>query len=313
MRRKVQLWRFVDMEDKPAQPLPASALHRFLVDQDRRGADMSFTDAYGFETQMVPGSTSDPHFILHRIRDHDLPSQRSGKRITDLDDRVQELAEGSHVLLLPRNLVAFVGTGFSPRPGRFADWLRNRVGWDVWLQPVLRPDVGPIIDEITKVTRVEIKVAADEARRLDMSGFFQGERDPLGALYAAQQAQDGGIIGLEMSIGQGSGADQGFFRNVVSRLRGADLSRFRTARAHVHLEGVDGTTVLDFINDKIVAEVEVDQEPGRQRLIADASARQIMKTAWDQFQRVDDVLDFIDQDQRPPLVLPQELIDPATS
>lgn len=312
MRRKVQLWRFVDKDDKPTQPLPATALHRFLRAQDGHGADLSYTDPFGFETQLVPGSTSDPHFVLHRIRDHDLPSQRSGKRITDLDSRVQELAEGSHLLLLPRNLVGFVGTGFSPRPGRFADWLRHRVGWDVWLQPVLRPDVGPIIDAITKVTRVEVKVAADEARRLDLSGFFQGDRDPLGALYAAQQAQDGGIIGLEMSVGQGSRADQGFFRDLVERLRGADLSQFRTARAHVHLEGVDGSTVLDFINDKIVAEIEVDQQPGRQRLLEEASARWVMNTAWDQFKKVDEVLNFIDQDQRLPFALPRELLDTHT-
>lgn len=119
MRRRVQLWRFYDSDDRPSPPVPARPLHRLLQAQDDAGEDMAYKDPYGFETHLVPVDTTKPHVVIHRIRDHDLPSQRSGGRISDLDRNVQELAEGSHLLLLPRNLVAFLGTGFSPRPGRF--------------------------------------------------------------------------------------------------------------------------------------------------------------------------------------------------
>lgn len=263
------------------------------------------TDSRPISSPWIPRDRT----VIHRIRDHDLPSQRAQGRITDLDRRVQELAEGSHLLLLPRNMVACLGTGFSPRPGRFAEWLRQRLEWEVWLEPVLRPDVGAILDDIRKITRVEIKVSADEARRLDASGFFEGEDDPLGALYTAQRVQQGGIIGLEVSVGQGSGADQGYFRRVLDRLRGADLTSFRTARAHVHLQDGNGSTVVDFLHDRVVAEIEVDQAPGRQRLLDTPTARQTMETAWEQFQEADEVFDFVDPPQGEELELPDRLAD----
>lgn len=237
-------------------------------------------------------------------RDQGPTSGRSGPRPADSTCPNYENRPNAQRPALPITVGA---SGFSPRPGRFAEWLRYRLGWDVWLEPVLRPDVGPVLDEIRKVTRVEIKVSADEARRLDASGFFEGEDDPLGALYTAQQAQHGGIIGLEMSVGQGSGADQGFFRSLLERMRGADLSSFRTARAHVHLGDGIGSTVIDFLHDRVVAEIEVDQPSGRQRLLEDHAAQKTMEAAWEQFIEVDEVLDYVDKPDGQKIELPDRL------
>lgn len=308
MKRKVQLWRFYDSKDQPLPPIPGKALHRFVSKADPDTTDLTFTDYAGFETQLEAVGASRPHFILHRIRADNLPSQRTGNRIEDLDKSVEELAEGSHLMFLPRNLIAFLGSGFSPRPARFAEWLRHRVGWDAWLEPVIRPDISSVLQNIQKVSRVDIKIAADEAQKLDLAGFFQGSNEPLAALQAAQRVQEGGYIGLSVSVGHGNSADQGWFRALVDRLRGADMTHFRQARALVRRAGDGGgTTMVDFIHDKVVTEFDI-KTSGRQRLLDPAVAADLMHNAWKQFKDSDNVLDYIDADQRPPETMPKTLL-----
>lgn len=67
---------------------------------------------------------------------------------------------------------------------------------------MIRTDVGPVLSDLRKITSVEVKIAADEARQLVLDDFFQGESDPLGALIAAQRAQQGGIITVGWSVGR---------------------------------------------------------------------------------------------------------------
>lgn len=203
--RKVQLWRFVDADNKPVGPIPGGLLHSFLKHQDAAGVDFSHTHLGRYRSQLEVAPSS-PHFVFHRLRDSDLPSERRNGKIVDLNSTVLELAEGSHALFLPRNLVAFAGSGYSPRPGRLAEWMRERLGWDVWLQPVLRQDAGSVLDNIRKVSNVELSIPADEIARLDMAGFFEDEEDPLRVLDFARRSQQGGVIRVGWSVGQGSGA-----------------------------------------------------------------------------------------------------------
>lgn len=308
-RRKVQLWRFFDANDKPVPPIPAGELHRFLVAQDDSNADMAYLGTDDYVTHLSPIGGVEAQVVLSRIRADDLPSQRVDGKVVALDPNVGELAEGSHFLFLPRNLVAFIGTGFSPRPGRLAEWMRNRLGWDVWLEPVVRQDVGPILDNLRKITSVEVKIAADEAKRLELADFFEGENDPLGALLTAQRAQQGGIITVGWSVGQGSDANQGWFQRLVDRLRRADLERFRSAKAKVYVEHSDNAVPVDFLQDRIVAEVEIDHPTGRQRLLESPVALAAMQRAWEQFKDTDKVLDTLDPLEGTPLQVPAALID----
>lgn len=307
MRRKVQLWRFVDDDDEPVPQMPQMALHRFLVAQDAANADMSYADLDGYETHLAPVGGSQAHVVLHRIRATDLPSQRRRGKIVDLDRRVNELAEGSNFLFLPRNIVAFMGSGFSPRPGRLAEWMRRRLSWDVWLKPVLREDVGTVLNNLRKISSVEVKIAADEAHRLDLSDFFQGDEDPLGALRTAQRAQQGGIITVAWSVGQGNDADQRFFVKLLDRLRGADLTRFRAARAKVYPEHSSSAVPVDFLHDRIVTEVEIDAPDSRQRVLSPPVAYSAMLRAWEQIRDAEDVLDFIDVGEGQQLRVPSAL------
>jgi hypothetical protein len=230
MGRKIQLWRFLDANGDPLPPIPTAALHRMLCGQHPE----SMTCGHGldYETQLEPGAMSG-HFVLHRIRNRNLPFERRNGRIVPLNESVEELTEGSHFLFEARNLVLFMGTGFSPRPGRLAEWLRQRIGWDVWLQPVFRPDAGQMLANLRKVSKVQLTIPADNARRLDATSFFEDDDDPMRALGFAARAQQGGLINIGWSVGQGSDADQGFFQRLARRVARADLAGagFKVAKA----------------------------------------------------------------------------------
>ena len=306
--RKVQLWRFVDADDQPTGEIPASALHRFLGQQEAAGVDLSHEHPHDYRTQ-IEVAPSSPHLIFHRLRDSDLPSERRNGKIVALNSSVAELAEGSHALLLPRNLMAFVGSGFSPRPGRLAEWMRARLGWDVWLQPVLRHDLGTVLDHIRKVSNIELAIPADEVRRLNMSDFFEDDDDPLRVLQFAEQAQQGGIIRVGWSVGQGSSADQGWFRNLVARLGRADLRGFSSAKSKVYVEGEDGAVPLDFLHDRVVAEFPIEDQPTRQRTLPSNVAHALMREAWDHFRDDEKVLDYIEPPTEASPQVPQALLD----
>lgn len=293
MLRKVQLWRWYGSSGAPGQSaVPTSALHSFLLGQ--RPADLSLVGAGEYETHLVPVPGSDPHLILYRVRNQGLPSERRSGQVVELDPNVNELAEGSHFLFLPRNLLAFMGSGFGPRPSRLAEWMRERVGWDLRLEPVLRPNAGEILNHLERVAWVEIKVPADEVRNLDLSGFFQGANDPLGALKTMQQAQHGGVITLGFSVGRDRHANQAFLTKLLKRMRGAPVDTFTKAQAKVYVEHADSATIVDFLHDRVAAEVEIDDPGLRQRLIPPPEALNAMKTAWKQFKEADKVLDFVD-------------------
>lgn len=311
--RKVQLWRFVDENQQPARVVPGAALVRLLTSEQSAGADLSHTDNYGYITQLdpVPGST--PHVVTYRVRDTDLPSERRNGRIVDLNRNVQELAEGSHVFFFPHNHVAFIGNNVSPRPSRLADWLRARTGIDVYLKPVLRQDLGTALDDIAKITNIQLSISAAEVHRLDLSGFFNDPEDPLRVLPEMSKFDQGGNVRVEWSVGLGHNHDPRFFRRVFERLRGADVRGFSVAKAQVRTEEGDSVPV-DFIHDKVVVELPLPPDHGRLRTLTNGTARTIATDAWQHFTTNEHVLDDIDDSTEAAFDFPATLIpiDPRT-
>lgn len=312
-KRKVQLWRFVDEDQRPTRAVPGAALVRLLAKEQTAGSDLSHVDNYGYITQLEPVRGSIPHVVAYRVRDTDLPSERRNGRIVDLDRNVQELAEGSHVFFFPHNHVAFIGNNVSPRPTRFTDWLRARTDIDVHLKPVLRQDLGTTLDDIAKITNIQLSISAAEIHRLNLTGFFEDPDDPLGVLPEMSKFDQGGNVRVEWSVGLGHNHDPGFFRRVFDRLRGADVRGFSVAKAQVRTEDGDAVPV-DFIHDKVVVELPVPPDHGRQRTLSNSAARIIATEAWEHFKTNEHVLDGIEDVTDPPFEFPAALIpqDPQT-
>ena len=95
-------------------------------------------------------------------------------------------------------------------------------------------------------------------------------------------------------------------------LGAGDLERFRSAKAKVYVEHSDIAVPVDFLQDRIVAEVEIDQPTGRQRLLEAPVALDAMRRAWQQFEDTDKVLEHLDSLEGKPLQVPTTLIDNRT-
>ncbi len=162
---------------------------------------------------------------------------------------------------------------------------------------------------------VEIKVPADEVRNLDVSGFFQGANDPLGALKTMQRAQHGGVITLGFSVGRDKHANQTFLTALLSRMRGMPYRHLHKAQPKVYVERRRRMRPsADFTARTMAAEVEIDEPGLRQRLIPPPEALNAMKTAWKQFREADKVLDFVDppSSTNTPTVPPSLIAAPAS-
>ena len=309
MKRKAQLWRFCDEHGNPlTYVIPRQGLHRFMSGIDPTVTDMTLRDARGFHMQLeaVPGNTS--HFVMHRLRLHDLPSEYRRRRVVPLNPRVRGLAEGTNIQLISRNLAIFIMSGSSPRPARLGEYMRARLGWQVWLRPVPRADIGQVLASLRKVSSIELAIAADEARRLDLADFFEGDGDPLAVFKAASRARQGGIIRVRWSVGHGSDADQGFFRGVVDRLRRADLRGFSAAKAAVYVEGSDDQIPVDFLDDKIVTQVDVGDPTSRNRALDAKTALEALETARNHFLNVEKIHDIVNSVDGGQLRVPDALL-----
>ena len=241
----------------------------------------------------------------------DLPSEVDGRKVRPLRGSVQGLAETTHVRLIERNLAIFMTSGYSPRPMRFADYLRARIGLDVWLKPVPREDLGQVLDQLRRVSRIDLAIAADEAARLDLSELY-GDADPLAALNAAGRAQQGGIVRVGWSVGHDKHADQGALRRILDRIFHVDTSRFESATATVYVENSKEPVTVNFLHDNIVTQVDVGDPVSRSRELTAAQAHEALGDAERHFRDVEKYRTFIDPVDDRRLRLPPRLLDPVT-
>ncbi len=308
MQRNAQLWRFTSWNGEPlSEKFPARGLHRLIEEAQKNGVDLAHNDGeYDSFLEAVPGA--DPHLILHRLRFSDLPSQYQGSRVVPLDSTILGLAEGTHIRLLPRNLIIFITNGFSPRPRRFDQWLRARIGLDVHMQPVLRRDLHEVLSHLRRVSEVTLTIPSDQARQLPRTDL-EDSGDALRVLDAAVQASGGMSVSIRMSADRHDLAEQGRLRALFEQLQNLPLQRLGVSRAKakVYTQGRREPVPVNFIEDQMVASVEVEAAGGRGRQFEPVSATAALADAWSHFRRVERVEEMIDPVEGPALRLPDRL------
>ena len=310
MKRSVQVWKMTDGLGAPLDyRFPA---HEFValvnaIQADPAG-DLRAFSRDGTELLLEAVGSTRPHVCLHRIRRDNLPSEEQLGRVQDLSiPESSGLAEGTHLFFYPRNVVLVLYNHEGPRVGRFSDWLKERLDWDIRLLPVHRADIADIINSMVRFNAVELSLSAEQAAAL-VGDDEIGDDDVAGALIAASRLTHVGTIRLGLSVGPGmpSPQKQGAFRALVDRILGReDLPDFRTARVTGVLPDGRGTTVVDLIEDRLVAQQEVEPETSRFRRVSNESAHSAAEATFDLFkEQISAVMEPIDAE---PLALPEAL------
>ena len=291
---------------------PARQFVRLIdaVQADPRG-DLRAFSRDGTELLLEAIGSARPHVCLHRIRRDNFPSEEQSGRVQDLSiPETSGLAEGTHLFFYPRNVVLVLYNHEGPRAGRFSDWVRQRLDWDIQLQPVHRADIVDIINSMVRFNSVELSLSADQAAAL-LHEDVAGDDDVAEALLAASRLTHVGNVRLALSVGPGmpSAQKQGAFRALVDRILGReDLPEFRTARVTGVLPDGRGTTVVDLIEDRLVTQQEVEPEASRFRRVSSVSAHAAAEATFELFkEQISAVVKPVDADA---MTLPPALIHP---
>lgn len=308
MERWVQVWQITDEFGAPLTwRFPSQALLRLVEQSASNGQDLYNRDRDGVTTLLepIPGRRR-PHLALHTIRRINLPSEDAGGTIVDLTiDPNHGLAEGTHFLFCPRNVVICLYNHNGPRTGRLASWLEARTGLRVKFSPLYRTDTWAVIDEMERLTRLEITIPTDQVAALDPDPQF--DRALLDALRASAGVSDGGLIHLVWSVGRGGhSVSQWRMRDLVRNLVGADKRGFKGVKVFGKMEGVLSPVPVDLLQDQLVTRREVEPEHERSRRLSSASAYEAMDETYEVFKsQIQEGVAQID-DVRPQL--PRELL-----
>lgn len=205
---------------------------------------------------------------LYVVRYADLPARERAGKVSDLRLRPDEgLAEPIHVVFVPRNVVGLLYNHYGPRANRLAEFLNEKCGIDVRVEPVIRSDVLAVLERLTSLRKVHLRLNEGhmESLRAD-ENFYEAIKDVNGP--------GGGTVALGWTFDP----DKREAATTVwkRRLRTLLTSPARRAIEKAEVRGRDPESgrleTVDLLSDRIVVEREVVRASDRVRLIDDGSA-----------------------------------------
>ena len=284
MERWVQIWQMTDQLHRPlGSRFPSQEFWRMVHGAAGAGEDLYNEDRDGVLTLLEPLAGTRPHLALHTIRRANLPSEDAGGRIVDLSiDPRHGLAEGTHFVFCPRNVVVCLYNHNGPRIARLGSWLEARTGLKVGFVPLYRTDTWALIQQMERLTRIEITIPADQAEALGPDPTL----DPglLEALRASADASGGGLVHLSWSVGRGGHTvPQSRMRALAHSLVGSDKRGFKGAKVHGKIEDVESPIPVDLLHDQLVTRRTVVLERQRSRRLSTSSAYEAMALTYEDF------------------------------
>lgn len=307
MERWVQVWQITDPVGDPLPyRFPAHRVRDVVSAAQSANEDLYSIDRDATVTLMESFSGTRPHLALHTIRRVNLPSEDANGRIVDLSiNEAHGLAEGTHFLFCPRNVVVCLYNHQGPRIKRLGSWLHDRLGLDVSFVPLLRADTWAVVEQMRTITAVEVSIPAAQARALEPPP--DNDDDLLTALRASGDASQSGSLRVSWTVGRGRDRmPQSRMRGLAESLFRLDKRGFKVAKIHGRLEGVKAPVPVDLIEDQLVTRRTVDPERQRSRRISTASAYEAMDDTYDSFR--DQIQTAVDPVPDTRITVPDRLI-----
>jgi len=221
-----------------------------------------------------------------KIRRAGLPEIELRGNFRNLDIREDEgIAEKSHVIFYPGNVIGVESNFYGPRATRLGLYLRRKaeaiVPRNVVIEPLFRPDVRARLRELRDVTLLKISAAAsfaDDIGRVDQS---------LGrAFRASAEAANAEEIEITMKrIQPLAGTDRlAWVRRLAQNLLGradaeAEITEFKVSGPSVEDEKM---LPLDLLSDKLVATKRILRQQARTRVVDSQSAFDAIEEAYEE-------------------------------
>jgi len=280
MKRSVQFWRIDQLNgDELFRPFPARRLAEVLRNAEADGVDRHYSCADGTVLLAQAAAVVPlPVLLLDRVRGGNLPSvgDSAGRRKALPLDAGDHLLETTYFAFLRRNVLAVLSSGNGPRASRLGEYLGGVLGLEPVLVPVVREDVGDILDRLD-VSRFEFSLPAGR-----LTGkFMEGEWADV--LDSASRLMSEGTFRISLSVGRsGSAQDKQRIRERIQQLielfrRSGSMEQFD----HVMAEGRNSVSgdreVVDLLKERFISYVDVDAGAFNDPVRAAAEAVEILR------------------------------------
>jgi hypothetical protein len=277
MRRTVQFWQVADGSGAVLNvAFPARALVEKLQAARQACVSRYYTARDGY--RMLGGGIETiprPYVAVYRSRQVNLPGKDVAGEVVDLGlNKGEGLAEGTHFVFFPNNVVGVLYNFHGPNVRRFSAYLFHKFGLDVTFVPVYRRDIAAILEELDKMSKIELSIPANQVHLLSAAD---------GDEFARPLAQTATILGdgnirLEVSVGQGAGSERyEKVRSLARQLaRRPDLDKFRVVKVYGRLEDESQSWPIDLKAEQLVTRKDVAPETPTSTRVSQASARAVI-------------------------------------
>lgn len=227
---------------------------------------------------------------LAKVRRAGLPQVENGSgALTALSIPASAgLAEITHMMFLPRNIVGAVFNFYGPRATTLAAYLRAKgpdPPPDLDIEPLIRADIVEQLDRFQTLRLVDLKIRPSYAE------IVQQADDSLGSAFTAASAavtDELKEVELILRSGRKKASDLGeTIKKAVRWLARREDMRENTTRFVV--AGLDqetrSTATLDLLSDKLVTKKTIIRQARRTRALVDTSAYEAIDQAYNELRR----------------------------
>jgi hypothetical protein len=268
LTRKVQFYRLRPAEPDEQLP-PLRAEHLAMISRHEQAGTAHFASEDG---RVLLGralhNDSRLSMALYLIRYDELPARERQGKVEALNLADDEgLAEPIHVVFHSGYVIGVLYNHYGPRPSRLADYLNNKCGLSVAVEPIIRLDGVSILDRFTDVRRVHLRINDEHL------GELQPEQRLFDSAHALSLLGGGPVeVALAFAPAAREGATD-MWKALLGRLLSGP-ARASVERAKVW--GYDPETgrveSLDLLSHRIEVEREVERARERGRVVADHAA-----------------------------------------
>ena len=280
----MQFWQVVDGQGQTLPvSFPAKGLVRKLQKAKSDGVSRYYMTRDGYKmlalgVEMTPR----PHVAVYRSRYVNLPGKDVAGDVVDLGLGAGEgLAEGTHFVFFPNNIVGVLYNFHGPTTSRFASYLFHKFELDVTFVPVYRRDIARMLAELDRVSKVEVSIPANQAHLLAAPDSQDGEDGFAQSLFHGARILGEGNVRLELSVGQGAPQTRydelkGFARRLARR---GDLHTFKVAKVYGRNEGEQESLPIDLLTEQLITRKDVDAETTTTTKVSQSSASAAVREA----------------------------------